>query len=536
MEEGKTVESMADEIQLPEVTIQHIQSFLDRKQAARSSVLSKSWHSAWSTRPILDFDERDFQIEKVFAEFVNRTMQRYHELKLKIEDFRLRIKVIDSTFLANKFIKRAMQLRVNDFCLEIIGGCRWYHLPVQVFEAKSLINLSVTGCTIDQQFDGNMICSNIESLSLCKVFVRDDTIRDIMLRFPLLKNLYLYECMGLLKVNLSKLLNLKKFSVITGDCRKSLSIEFEARTIGPFICNRVNVPEYGKLSCLILEQVKIDEFFFHDLLLKFPCLEDLSVHHCDGYNNLEISSGSLRYISLMHRFQLKKAKFEVPSICKFKFSAFNIPSLSFMTPSREFESYISLRFTCWSLGVRDCWFLALKKFLTELSSSRISLKIMIISERVNPCLGDNRGFPIPVVENLIVNVFLSSWLNADVLEGVFRSCRPKFVTVYDDDDILKRKLLGHEFITRHDNEHLRIRKLLCKLLVQQASQDWSYSAREFSYMNDLEEVNVESFEETLKKWRPLPWQALLDFSKIQENKEQLRFRLRWRAHTRVTMV
>ncbi|KAG8370129.1 hypothetical protein BUALT_Bualt14G0085300 [Buddleja alternifolia] len=480
MEKGKSIESMDDEHQLPEVIIQHIQSFLNRRQAARTSVLSKSWYSAWSTRPILNFDEGDFQIAKVFSEFVKRTMQRYHELKLKIEDFRLQIQVIDSDSapLADESITRALQLRVNDFSLEISGGYWKYVLPVQVFEAKSLINLSVVGCKIDQEFNGNMICSNLLSLTLCRVFIGDDMIRDIVLRCPLLENLHLSECMGLLNVN-------------------DRLFAIESR-------------QYGKLSCLMLERVKINDFFFHDFSLKFPCLEDLSLHDCDGYKDIDIFSHSLKYISLMHTYKLKKAKFEVPSIRKFEFSAINIPSMCFMTASREYESYISL--TCRQHhAVGGSWFLALKKFLTELSRSKISLKIQIFLDSWDYCMGDNRGFPVPLVENLKVKVYPSSSLCYAVLDCLFWSCRPKFITIYDDDDI-------------------ETRMLLCKLLVQQVIQDRSYSTREFSYMNDLGKVNVESFEETLKEWQPLPWQDPLDFLNVEEvNEEQFRFRLKWRA-------
>ncbi|KAG8370070.1 hypothetical protein BUALT_Bualt14G0079400 [Buddleja alternifolia] len=388
---------MDDELQLPEVIIQHIQSFLDRKQAARTSVLSKSWYSAWSIRLILDFDERDFQIAKVFTEFVKRTMQRYHELKLKIEAFRLRIKLTnsDSVSLVNEFIKRALlQLRVRNFSLEIIGKNLEYVLPVQVFEVKSLIKLSVARCKIDQLFDGGAICSNIESLTLCNVTIRDNMIRGIMLRCPLLENLYLSECMCLVKVKLSKLHNLKKFRVTK--CRdhnlKFPLIEFEERTVGSSICNRFNVTEY------------------------------------------------------------------------------------------------------------------------ELSRSRTSVSITMFLDKWGDRGENNRDFPIPVVENLLIKFHPSMclwWSN--VFDDVFWSCHPKFITFCDDVN------------------NFKTRKLLCMFLVQQASRDCFGSTRKYSYMNDLEELNVEFFEETLKQWRPVPWQALLGSSVVKENKEQFRFRLKWRA-------
>ncbi|KAG8370076.1 hypothetical protein BUALT_Bualt14G0080000 [Buddleja alternifolia] len=358
MEEGKTVESMDGEIQLPEVTIQHIQSFLDRRQAARTIVLSKSWHSEWSTPPSL-----------------------------------LLVNVISRRFSPD----------------------------------PKLLNRS-------------------------RVSIGDDMITGIMLGCPSLQNLHLLECNGLLNVNASKLHKVEKFSVTK--CRD---------------CNLtfvwVDVPEYCKLSCLILEQVKIDDFFFHDFSLKFPCLEDLSLHHCDGYNNIEISRGSLKYISLMHKYELKKAKFEVPNICKFKFSAFSIPSLSFMTPSREYESYISFTFTRWSSVVGDCWYLDLKKLLTELSRSRTSLSITMRLDKWEYRVGNNRGYLIPVVENLMIKIYPSTRLWSAVFDDVFWSCRPKFITFCG--------------------------KLPFNFLVQQASQDCSGSTQKLSYTNDLEEVNVE---------------------------------------------
>ncbi|KAG8370078.1 hypothetical protein BUALT_Bualt14G0080200 [Buddleja alternifolia] len=511
-------ESMNGELQLPEVIIQHIQSYLDRRQSGQTTVLSKSWYSAWSTRPILDFDERDFEskrnagvsglqiaerftVKRRFAKFVTRTMQRYHELNLKIEDFRLWIWVTDSdsASVVNEFITRALKLRVSNFSLEI-GGCYWWYvLPVQVFEAKSLVKLSVSGCKIDH---GVTICSNIESLSLCRVFIRDYMIRDIMLGCPLLEKLHLSECNGLSNVNLSELHNLKKFSVT-----KCLWVDNRS-----FIGNRVNVPKYGKLSCLMLEQVQIDDFFFHDFSLKFPCLEDLSLHQCYGYNNIEISSRSLKYISLIHEDELNKAKFEVSRICKFKFTGSSIPSLSFMTPSREYESYISFTFTSRDNVLGDCWFYDLKKFLTELSPSRISLSITMFLDKSKYCVGNDGGHPIPVVENLMIKIHPSAWLWSAVFDDVFWSCRPKFITFCDDDD---------------DEYIFKTGMVLCTFLVPQASQDCS---GKFSYMNDLEEVNVEFFEETLKEWQPLlPWKVFLSSSKFKENKKQFRFGLKWRA-------
>ncbi|GFQ06562.1 F-box/LRR-repeat protein at4g14096 [Phtheirospermum japonicum] len=93
MEKGKKTKAIDGEIPLPESIIQHIQSFLNRKQAAQTTILSKSWRNAWSTSPNLDLDQRNIhnrgQIANAFSEFANKTMQRYLESNLKIEKFSL---------------------------------------------------------------------------------------------------------------------------------------------------------------------------------------------------------------------------------------------------------------------------------------------------------------------------------------------------------------------------------------------------------------------------------------------------------------
>lgn len=59
---------------LAEEVIQHIQSFMSGKEAARSAILSKSWYHAWLSRPTIDFF-----CDRAFAE---KTIQRYQDSNL----------------------------------------------------------------------------------------------------------------------------------------------------------------------------------------------------------------------------------------------------------------------------------------------------------------------------------------------------------------------------------------------------------------------------------------------------------------------
>ena len=45
---------------LPEFNLHHILSFLPRKEASKTCLLSKEWNCVWSSFPILDFDQDEF--------------------------------------------------------------------------------------------------------------------------------------------------------------------------------------------------------------------------------------------------------------------------------------------------------------------------------------------------------------------------------------------------------------------------------------------------------------------------------------------
>ncbi|KAH6769808.1 hypothetical protein C2S52_014611 [Perilla frutescens var. hirtella] len=126
MEKGKRLKTVDGEILLPEAMIQLIQSFLTGKEAARTTLLSKSWYNVWLTRPMLDFDQENFtnsdpkSSETMFAEFATKSMTRYRDSNLKIESLRLRCTRGNANeLLANELIVNAMKMGSTDVNLEM---------------------------------------------------------------------------------------------------------------------------------------------------------------------------------------------------------------------------------------------------------------------------------------------------------------------------------------------------------------------------------------------------------------------------------
>ncbi|KAL8524750.1 hypothetical protein ACS0TY_014384 [Phlomoides rotata] len=493
MEKGKKIDATKGEILLPEAIIHHIQSLLGRKLAAQTSILSKSWYSAWSTRPHLVFDQRFFQnrghgdpnppVKDGFSEFAKMTVQRYEELKLKVESLKLCMEITetDSYLLANELIVKAIMMGATDIDFEFLPQNDNFSIPVMVLGFENLVRLSVAGCKIDREVDGKVSFSRLKSLSLCRVHAKREIIWDTISSCPLIENLLLCDC----KYD-NKMLKL------------SPSIEFH------------------KLKCLSLEKVKVDGLFFKDFSLRFPYLKDFTLHHCFGYRAIQLHSNSLESMSIAQDRMLF-AELNFPSIRKFSFSGSSIPNFSIVTSSTKWESDISI--TCPGTPLGAQWFHTLKLLLRKLTPSKVSLSLNIgfFLESSFDYTGVVQSLSKPVVENLTLTMDVPPLVCSALLEGVFWSCCPKQITQY----WLPKSCLGR-------NANRDFLEVLCKSLIQEVSENVCVPNRIMFGLLDLEEVNVEIFEDSLSEWWLLHWKTLLDASAFPEHKRKIRFQLRWR--------
>ncbi|KAH6769811.1 hypothetical protein C2S52_014614 [Perilla frutescens var. hirtella] len=485
MEKRRKTEADDVEITLPEPIIQHIQSFLTGKEAAQTTILSKSWYSAWLTRPNLEFDQRDYWIRGflhryVFHESAKKTMKRYQELSLKIESFK--IFMIDDFSVCNELIVNAMKMGAVDLCFETILSP--FVLPHEVLESETLLRLSVTGYRIDAK----VAWSSLESLILCRVCIEGDIIWDIISNCPLIEKLVLSECKFLVKPS--------PYSFNSSSRMLALNHSL------------INLYEFRKLKCLFLEKVKISSLFFSNFSIRFPCMKDLTVRHCFGYKEIQIYSPSLECITFSHK-RILRAKFDVPSIRKFKFSGSNVPSLSFERASREWKSEISITWTRFS----SSWFLKLNKLLGDLRRSKISLSLMIGCMSLESSrLREDAGLPKAIVEKLIMVAAPASVCSA-LLDGLFWCFHPK--CIYQ---------LWMPKSSTKDNELL---EFLCKTLIQEGSENCCIPNQNRLALHDLEGVSVEIVDESIPMFLPLPWKMLLDASASPDNSRIVRFTLQW---------
>ncbi|KAH6756157.1 hypothetical protein C2S53_004256 [Perilla frutescens var. hirtella] len=459
MEKGKKLKTdVNDETGLPEVMIQHIQSFLTGKEAARTTILSKSWYNAWLTRPTLDFDQQNFtsgdpkSSKTRFAKFATKSMARYQDLNRNIESLRLRC-TRGNEILANKLIVKALKMGATDLNLEMRSITMV--LPREVLESETLIRLSLSGRIID----GNVRFSRLKSLSLNRVhFKNEDMLRDIISCCLLIEELSLSHC----KISISGNGNVKMIALSAS-----------------------NLYELHKLRRLFLEKVSVDALFFTDFDSRFPCLKDLSVVGCHGYKTIQISSTSLERISLVQVNPLT-SEFNVPNLVSFSYSGMAIPSSLSIESSREWEySYISIR--CSRSVLSRSWFLKLNKSLTQFNPSKISLSIRRWYWSRKGEEGDHIQPKPLVLENLTIerSIYL---LNTYMLVGLFRLCHPKFITLY-----WAPRSCDDSF------DHIVCKKLMKEMITPNSGIPDQDIFGEFG----LKEVTVEIYREILAEWRPL---------------------------------
>ncbi|CAI9264582.1 unnamed protein product [Lactuca saligna] len=130
---------------VPEL-MQRIQSWLPVKEAARTSVLSKSWLYAWSTIPILIFSVGRERCMKLA--YMDRVLYRYLRDNIPIERFDLMMDVEnqESASHAEKWIgPLATKTCLKEFSLSITLNGASFTLPDEILSGENLTKIRVSG-------------------------------------------------------------------------------------------------------------------------------------------------------------------------------------------------------------------------------------------------------------------------------------------------------------------------------------------------------------------------------------------------------
>ena len=332
--------------QLPEHIIHHILFLMPHKDAARTTVLSKSWKQVWNSLPRYDFtfcdgtyyDNSPAHFEKKIEKFVRSVDEdllplREHKTRIQIvQQFRLRMTLCHHKYASriDNWIELADRNLMESLYLELtsMNKVGRYVLPKTTFFVESLAELTLKGCKVLRKYFGDDMIKSIylRKLTLERVDVHYLTITKILRCCPLLEEFTQSNCCVKAKrVHINYAPKLKKAKLY--GVKK---IKIEAPNLEELYCRG----DPGRLdsdsfACNNVKKLKISMFetskLFEDLNSKFPLLETLDMQFYDS--KLKISSDRLKSLSLLSpNKQLPMLQVDCANLHYFEYNCSAIPS------------------------------------------------------------------------------------------------------------------------------------------------------------------------------------------------------------------
>ncbi|RYR16046.1 hypothetical protein Ahy_B04g073036 isoform C [Arachis hypogaea] len=366
---------------LPETILHDILSRLPKKDAIKTSVLSKTWREIFYTFPILSICDResirrsskrkkDQQI-KTFLDYGKQRLLRFSEQGLAIKEFKLKLSLtcFDLQLIypdVDQWLKLASEcdLQTLKLCLPTLkedDPCLCYILHPGVIEARSLNKLVLKGrIRFDKDFlNPSVKFSSLCVLSLCYVLFDDEgAIEHVNSHCPLIEHItlkwcYVYNPQGArdLQISLMKSVSMHGLQKLKGvDIQGVQNVYIDAPNIekiyygaDSYEPSKMNFDSCGNLRALTLMNMKI-EFLFTDIWFlhlssKFPFLESLELVECSMYENINISSSQLKALVLSNCSIMEKLEIDTPNLLSFRYyyAGDNLPSISFLRCSSQLE-------------------------------------------------------------------------------------------------------------------------------------------------------------------------------------------------------
>ncbi|KAL8489628.1 hypothetical protein ACS0TY_025511 [Phlomoides rotata] len=258
--------------ELPDSLLIHILSFLNVKEAAITSVLSKRWESLWAELPRLEFraemarmdspgDSGSIQKMRDFVCWVNRA------LAVRTVNY---LENFDVSFLYHKcfssdvdaWVQFAANNKVKKLNLHIYCWDDFYTPPEAMYSCPSLTTLHVKGCIMD--FKRTVEWQSLTDLHLHVVFVDQRLLDEILTSCPVLYTLFLQRCRGFNRLEVNSGSRLHRLSI--EDCEykdDAPSLKISAPSIHSL---KVVLPMWGRklqlgnISSLVIADIDYEGF------------------------------------------------------------------------------------------------------------------------------------------------------------------------------------------------------------------------------------------------------------------------------------
>ncbi|XP_016513628.1 F-box protein At5g03100-like [Nicotiana tabacum] len=471
---------------LPDCLIHTILSHIGYKEAARLTILSKSWLQAWLTHPNMEFRVYDFK----YIKKVDEIMERYRDKKIPIEKFNLSIFSSGEVLsLIDKWLKIALQNGVNHLEFGYVDfGRTLYPLPhvFTILAAKSLRKLVLKDCDLMQlSLSSGHVAKYGDSLrELCLLGVRldDNMLQTLVTTCPMIVSFSIKHCIGLKKIELQ---NLQKIKMVSIHIDKKQPVEIQAPTLEHLVfCGlaekslMLDIGACQNLKSLKLSSVRISDGLLAHLTSRCQFLESLMLDNIvsKGLEKSKVcESQSLKNLEI--RCCSGTTVIDAPNLESLDYVGNEIPVLK---TTKTFGPLKHSRLELYSReNISDLWFRKLRKYLFNSNSwSHVTLHfpscIKIDLENWDPCRGI---FAIPQVD--VLNVHLIGSLKCpSFADALLWSCHPR-----------KLNLFSTKQMITYFNNHLMYMKNSSR------SNPWQYQLKDLRvHKFDLEDLRKQPVE------------------------------------------
>lgn len=373
--------------ELPEHVLHKILSFLPRRDAIRASASSKQWRSAWISSPVFSFDEDAVPFKNSdFFDHVDASLSLWCDRcdnRLTMESLSLSAALSDQdSFSRLKQIVaattsrnvKAIELHTRKFEFLIWTLADANSLLSILFACNSLNVLSLR--CFDFHIPNSLSAiSSLSKLTLSCSFIDENSLKNLLSCFPLLKDLAIGFCYGFNELHVSSP-SLRTLEVtLCHDLAQKVVID--AVNLRHFTYDRtfrapgiVSFSDCKSLTSLHIHGDLSTAWKINEYISKIPLLEDLIL---DGFKipeSIQISHSNLKSLKFKGCWCFSNAEINTPNLRLFRYCG-GIPHVcTFKYCSGFLDAELDL-YTGSLDGTEWFWFIKLRNFLEIFSNCKV---------------------------------------------------------------------------------------------------------------------------------------------------------------------
>ncbi|MFS7955100.1 putative F-box domain, leucine-rich repeat domain superfamily, F-box-like domain superfamily [Helianthus anomalus] len=460
--------------ELPEYIAHHILSFCNTSDAppaelVRMSVLSKTWFHLTASFPILNFKIDNFRSRDSFFKYVEYTTSRFYHQDLTAYRFRIKatLEAPAELDIVNRCLELLLKKGVTKLVIDITNSSESvipkYRLPNILLSVSVLKYLTIRGCDLPSSLLVDALkFKSLIYLELEHVYMDEEAIKYLTASCPLLQVLRVFYCHGFKRFCVYGHQNLQSVTIYSDSLLEKIDIE------APKLCrlvvldyHRRGPPQITLASCKKLRTVAYCGYplansnGFTDFLSNLQFIKKLVLVTKYKYNNLKLSSNSLRTLVLNLEFDLEEIEFSTPNLDLFIYSC----DPWYIRHATSHLPHLKACMRCYPDGSIDTlWFQRLRIFLDKKNGFK-ALNLYINTKQKFIVLENLKAIELPPYELEHIELHFEHEESSDYaafVDAVLWCCRPRSLSLRssfsltdfeEQSDLVKytyRKLLEQE--------------------------------------------------------------------------------------------